>query len=70
MKPIIKHLLSGVLSTAMAFSAIPIVPAHADESTKSYPYMLFAASDAEGAITVNCGNFCANGNIATNGTIV
>ena len=70
MKPIIKHLLSGVLSAAMAFSAIPIVPAHADESTKSYPYMLFAASDAEGAITVNCGNFCANGNIATNGTIV
>ena len=50
MKPIIKHLLSGVLSAAMAFSAIPIVPAHADESTKSYPYMLFAASDAEGAI--------------------
>mgnify|MGYP000957480919 FL=1 len=70
MKPIIKHLLSGVLSAAMAFSAIPIVPAHADESTKSYPYMLFAASDAEGAITVNCGNFCANGNIATNGNIV
>lgn len=70
MKPIIKHLLSGVLSAAMAFSAIPIVPAHADESTKSYPYMLFAASDAEGSITVNCGNFCANGNIATNGTIV
>ena len=70
MKPIIKHLLSGVLSAAMAFSAIPIVPAHANESTKSYPYMLFAASDAEGAITVNCGNFCANGNIATNGTIV
>ena len=63
-------MLSGVLSAAMAFSAIPIVPAHADESTKSYPYMLFAASDAEGAITVNCGNFCANGNIATNGTIV
>ena len=70
MKPIIKHLLSGVLSVAMAFSAIPIVPAHADESTKSYPYMMFAASDAEGSITVNCGNFCANGNIATNGTIV
>ncbi len=70
MKPIIKHLLSGVLSAAMAFSAIPIVPAHADESTKSYPYMMFAASDAEGSITVNCGNFCANGNIATNGTIV
>ena len=63
-------MLSGVLSAAMAFSAIPIVPAHADGSTKSYPYMLFAASDAEGAITVNCGNFCANGNIATNGTIV
>lgn len=31
---------------------------------------MFAASDAEGAITVNAGNFCVNGNVATNGTIV
>lgn len=31
---------------------------------------MFAASDTEGAITINANNFCANGNIATNGTIV
>ena len=31
---------------------------------------MFAASGDEGAITVNAGNFCVNGNVATNGTIV
>lgn len=30
---------------------------------------MFAASDIEGAITINANNFCMNGNIATNGTI-
>lgn len=35
-----------------------------------YPYTLFAASSEEGAITVNAGNFCVNGNVAANGTIV
>lgn len=70
MKPIFKQLLSCVLSATMAVSAIPIVSAHADESTKPYPYTLFAASSDDGAITVNAGNFCANGNVATNGTII
>ncbi len=31
---------------------------------------MFAASSDDGAITVNAGNFCVNGNAATNGTIV
>ena len=35
---------------------------------KKYPYTLFAGSSEEGAITVNAGNFCVNGNVATNGT--
>lgn len=70
MKPIFKRLLSGTLSATMAVSAIPIVSAHADESTEPYPYTMFAATSNEGAITVNAGNFCVNGNVATNGTIV
>ena len=65
-----KRLLSGVLSAVMTVSAVPIVSANAEESTKPYPYTIFAASNDEGAITVNAGNFCVNGNVATNGTIV
>ena len=70
MKPIFKRLLSGVLSAMMTVSAIPIVSAHAEESAEPYPYTMFAASSGEGAITVNAGNLCVNGNVATNGTIV
>lgn len=65
-----KRLLSGVLSAVMTVSAVPIVSAHADESTEPYPYTMFAASSDDGAITVNAGNFCVSGNVATNGTIV
>lgn len=65
-----KRLLSGVLSAVMTVSAVPIVSAHADESTEPYPYTMFAASSDDGAITVNAENFCVNGNIAANGTIV
>lgn len=63
-------MLSGVLSTVMTVSAVPIVSANAEESTEPYPYTIFAASSDEGAITVNAGNFCVNGNVATNGTII
>lgn len=65
-----KRILSGVLSAIMTVSAVPIVSAHAEENIESYPYTMFAASNDEGAITVNAGNFCVNGNVATNGTIV
>ena len=54
----------------MAVSAVPIVSAQAEESIEPYPYTMFAASSDDGAITVNSGNFCINGNVATNGTIV
>ena len=65
-----KRILSGVLSAVMAVSAVPIVSAQAEESSEPYPYTMFAASSDDGAITVNAGNFCINGNVATNGTIV
>lgn len=64
-----KRVLSGVLSLAMAASILPSFPVIAEETTELYPYTMFAASDAEGAITINSNNFCLNGNIAANGTI-
>lgn len=70
MKSKFKRLLSGILSVAVTIIAVPIVSANAEESTEPYPYTIFAASNDEGAITVNAGNFCVNGNVATNGTIV
>lgn len=64
-----KRLLSGIVAAAIAVSMIPTLPAMAEEAER-YPYTLFAASSEEGAITVNAGNFCVNGNVAANGTIV
>ncbi|SFD18711.1 hypothetical protein [Ruminococcus albus] len=65
MKPIFKRMLSGVLSLTMTASAIPMVSTHAEENTEPYPYTMFAASSDDGAITINAGNFCVNGNVAT-----
>ena len=64
-----KRLLSGIVAAAIATSMLPTLPAVA-ETDEKYPYTLFAGSSTEGAITVNAGNFCINGNVATNGTIV
>ena len=61
--------MSGIVAAAIATSMLPTLPAVAETGEK-YPYTLFAGSSAEGAITVNAGNFCINGNVATNGTIV
>ena len=65
-----KRILSGIMSVAMAATLLPSLPAVAEDAAEKYPYTMFAASDTEGAITINANNFCVNGNIATNGTIV
>ena len=67
-----KRIMSGVISLAVTASILPCFPAYADEQTKpeKYPYTMFAASDSEGAITINADNVCINGSLATNGTIV
>lgn len=66
-----KRTLSGVMSLAVTASILPCFPAFADEQTapEKYPYTMFAASDSDGAITINADNVCINGSIATNGTI-
>ena len=70
MKKTLKQIVSGVLTLTMLSSILPSIPTAAADTSFTYPYTMFAASDSEGAITVNAGNFCVNGNVATNGTIV
>lgn len=53
----------------MLMSAVPSVSVFAEDTSECYPYTLFASSNDDGAITVNAGNFCVNGNVAVNGTI-
>lgn len=65
-----KRLLSGVLAASMAVTTLPAIPAMAEDAVEKYPYTLFAGSSEEGSITINADNFCVNGNVATNGTIV
>lgn len=65
-----KKVLSSVIATAMVAPMIPAVSIAAENVAEKYPYTMFAASAAEGAITVNAGNFCVNGDVASNGTIV
>lgn len=54
----------------MAATFLPSLPAVAEKSTEKYPYVMFAASYQDDAIIINADNFCVNGSIATNGTIV
>lgn len=64
-----KRLISGVIAAAMAAAMLPVIPAMAEDTLEKYPYTMFAGSNEDGAITVNAGNFCVNGSVATNGTI-
>ncbi|MDE6706913.1 MAG: hypothetical protein K2K06_02610, partial [Oscillospiraceae bacterium] len=61
-----KRIISGILGITMSICSIPSIPSNAEEQ---YPYMMFAGSSIDGAITLNTNTVCINGNIATNGTI-
>ena len=63
-----KKLLSIALSAVTIVEFIPRIPAKAEEAER-YPYVFFASSEEDNAITINSNNICINGNIATNGTI-
>lgn len=63
-----KKLLSIALSAVTMVELIPRVPAIAEEAER-YPYVFFASSEEDNAITINSNNICINGNIAANGTI-
>lgn len=63
-----KRLISGFVAAATAITMLPAIPAMAEDLGR-YPYILFAGSSTEGAITTTASNFGVNGNVATNGTI-
>lgn len=69
LKSKLKKVFSGTLSFTMLSTLLLNFPVKADDINEKYPYTMFAASDTEGAITINANNFCVNGNVATNGTI-
>ncbi|MDE6687825.1 MAG: S8 family peptidase, partial [Lachnospiraceae bacterium] len=56
-----------VMTAVMVLGGMPSIPARAEDGT--YPYMIFAASDEEGAVTLLVNNAGINGSVATNGTI-
>ena len=60
--------LSGILAVIMTASMTSVLPASAEDEVSPYPYTLFAGSSDDGAISSTAGNFCVNGNVATNGT--
>ncbi|MBQ8260815.1 MAG: hypothetical protein IJZ00_00885, partial [Lachnospiraceae bacterium] len=68
----LKHHIAGVLVMvtvfSMLFEHLAILPVYA--ATGEYPYMMFASSGDEGAITLTTNNVGINGNVATNGSIV
>ena len=69
----VKKAYAAVTALVTAMTASSAWTALIDASAAgdaAFPYTMFAASDADGALTVNAKNFCLNGNIASNGTIV
>lgn len=69
MKPKVKQLFSGFLSTIITVSSIQLPVSYGEGDIERYPYTFFAGASTDGAITINADNVCINGNIATNGTI-
>lgn len=61
--------LMTALTALAATGACPLMNAGAAENN-IFPYTMFAASQNDGALTVNADYFCLNGRIASNGTVV
>lgn len=66
----VKKAISAVVAISIIATTIPSWNVSGEEVESSFPYVMFASAYTEGAITINAGNCCINGNIATNGTIV
>lgn len=63
-------IVAGIVVTVMLVTMFSQIRIFAENMSDKYPYTMFAASDVDGAITINADNFSVNGNIATNGTIL
>ena len=66
-RSIIARVMTLVMTAVMTLGSMPAIPARAEGG--AYPYMIFAASDEEGAVTLSANNTGINGSVATNGTI-
>lgn len=67
----VRKILAVVLTGVLFISMFASLPAVAEEAGgEKYPYTIFASDTSDGAITIQADNFCLNGDIATNGTIV
>ncbi|MDE6530635.1 MAG: hypothetical protein K2K96_07655, partial [Lachnospiraceae bacterium] len=63
----VARVMSLVMAVVMILGGVPSLPTRAEG--EAYPYMIFAASDEEGAVTFLVNNAGMNGSVATNGTI-
>ena len=61
------RVMALVMTVVMILGGIPSISTRAEDD--AYPYMIFAASDEEDAVTLNANNTGINGSVATNGTI-
>ncbi len=70
-KNVIRSTVARAMAVVMAVTAVSgsmfSIPARAEGG--AYPYMIFAASDGEGAVTFHANNVGLNGSVATNGTV-
>ncbi len=65
-----KKCLAFIIVLVMIISLCPVTAINAENKNEKWEYTLFAGSSESGSITVNAGNFCVNGDVATNGKIV
>ena len=66
-RSIVAKIMTLVMAAVMISGSMSVIPARAEGSI--YPYMIFASSVEEGAVTIYANNTGINGNVATNGTI-
>ena len=66
-KNTIRSMIAKVMTLVMTLGSMPAILARAEGG--AYPYMIFAASDEEGAVMLRANNIGINGSVATNGTI-
>lgn len=66
-----KRLAASLMAAVtLGVTSAGFAPISASADDNAFPYAMFAASSAEGAITVNANYFNLNGDIASNGTVV
>ena len=66
-RSIVAKVMILVMAAATVSGSLPAITVRAEDGI--YPYMIFAASEEEGAVTLQADNTGLNGSVATNGSI-